>query len=89
MAVRPGVTELPVPATGLRPTVFLGLGGLAGATLRHLKRRLRERFGDLWPAGLPVFRLLALDTDRTGLRAGQPAEALDPSDFVALANALR
>ena len=64
----------PAEDVKLRPTLFLGLGGLAGAVLRHLRHRLRQRFGD--PAKVPVCRFLHLDTDRAGLRppAGGPDE---------------
>ncbi len=65
---------------GLRPTLFIGVGGLAAATLCRLKRRLRERHGDL--ARVPVFRLLLLDTDREAVRRAlqDPAGALDPEE---------
>jgi serine/threonine protein kinase len=59
--------------TGLRPTLFLGVGGLAGATLRRLKQRLRMRFGDLHD--VPIYRMLLLDIDRSALRqAPQPGQ---------------
>jgi hypothetical protein len=50
---------------GLRPTLFLGVGGLATAALRRLKKKLRERHG---PAELPIFAFLLVDTDRDDLR---------------------
>ena len=65
----------------LRPTLFLGLGGLAGLTLGRLRRRLVERFGTL--ANVPVFKFLHIDTDRAGLRLSQqglPNSELDPRD---------
>jgi serine/threonine protein kinase len=70
---------------GLRPTLFLGLGGLAAAALRRLKRRLRQRFGG--PAEAPIFRFLLVDTDREALRRarqGDPVEALDAAETLLL-----
>ncbi len=71
--------------TRLRPTLFLGIGGLAGRALRRLRHRLHLRFGDL--SKVPVFGILLLDTDRTGLRSaqqGKPAEALAFDDTLLL-----
>jgi hypothetical protein len=62
----PSVALVPSPA-GLRPTLFLGVGGLAGVALRHLKHRLQQRFGSL--EAVPALRLLLLDTNRADLRA--------------------
>jgi hypothetical protein len=56
----------------LRPTLFLGVGGLAGLALRHLKERLQQRFGNL--EGVPILRLLLLDTDRLDLRTARAAD---------------
>jgi serine/threonine protein kinase len=77
VAELPGVEAGTVPApdeaahapsslTGLRPTLFVGVGGLAGATLRRLKQRLQRRFGEL--RNVPIFRMLLLDVDRAALR---------------------
>ena len=44
-----------------RPTVFVGIGGLAAAALRQMNRRLQDGFGEA--AGLPAVQLLLLDTD--------------------------
>ncbi len=66
---------------GLRPTLFVGVGGLACATLRHLRRRLHQHYGSL--TRVPIFRLLQIDTDREEIRAarqGEGAEALDASE---------
>lgn len=63
---------LPVGEISLRPTLFVGLGGLAGATLRRLRHRLHFRFGSL--ASVPILRMLLLDTDRAGLRAAQAGD---------------
>jgi hypothetical protein len=62
IAVQPGGER-----THLRPTLFLGVGGLACATLRCLKQKLLRRCGDL--EATPILRLLQLDTDRAALRA--------------------
>jgi eukaryotic-like serine/threonine-protein kinase len=69
----------------LRPTLFLGVGGLAGQVLRHLRRRLHKRFGSL--AAVPVFRMLLLDADRLALqqmRDGKPGEALTAGETLNL-----
>jgi hypothetical protein len=57
---------LPGVRQGFRPTLFLGVGGLAGAVLRRLKKRLREKYSDL--GRVPSFGFLLLDTDRDDLR---------------------
>ena len=67
--------------SGLRPTLFLGIGGLAAATLRRLKKRFRARYGD--PAEAPIFRFLQVDVDREDLRRarqGDAAECLDVAE---------
>jgi hypothetical protein len=64
-------------AAGLRPTLYLGIGGLACSVLRRLKQRLLRRFGNL--ATVPALRLLLVDTDRSELRdarAGSSSLAL-------------
>jgi hypothetical protein len=66
-------THTPTGQAGLRPTLFLGLGGLACATLRQLRRRLHRHFGSL--AKVPLFRLLLVDTDREALRVARQGEA--------------
>jgi hypothetical protein len=66
---------------GFRPTLFVGLGGAAGAVLRSLRRRLSQRLGGT--AALPIFQMLLLDSDRAGIRAAQqggPDEALGPDE---------
>jgi serine/threonine protein kinase len=68
-------------STALRPTLFLGIGGLACSTLKRLRRRLHQRFGKL--SAVPIFRFLLLDTDRAQLRTaqqGEPGEALDAQE---------
>jgi hypothetical protein len=49
----------------LRPTLMVGIGGLAAATLRGVRRRVHERFGKL--DALPAVGMLLLDTNRTAL----------------------
>src|SRR5262249_8677556 len=41
--------------THLRPTLFLGIGGTATRTLRHLRRRLRDRLGPA--ASIPAIQV--------------------------------
>jgi hypothetical protein len=68
---------LPVRPAKIRPTLFLGIGGLASAALFRLKQRLRHRFRDL--ESVPVLALLQMDTDRKALeqlREGRHGEAL-------------
>jgi hypothetical protein len=65
----------------LRPTLFVGIGALAGQTLRRLKNRLLRHFGTL--AAVPSLRLLLLDTDRADLKAAMQSEsvnALSPTE---------
>jgi serine/threonine protein kinase len=66
-------TRKTAPSNSLRPTLFLGLGGLAGTTLRRLRRRLLLSFGTL--GAVPTFRFLLLDTDRAGLRPPRAARS--------------
>jgi serine/threonine protein kinase len=82
-AAGPSAFETPLPggAAGLRPTLFLGLGGLACAALRPLRRRLHHHFGGL--AKAPVYRVLLVDTDREEVRLarqGEPGEALESTE---------
>ncbi|MBY0587725.1 protein kinase [bacterium] len=46
----------------VRPTVFIGVGGMGSATIVHLRRRLHEGFGN--HSSLPMLRTLLIDTDR-------------------------
>ena len=58
----------------MRPTLLVGIGGLAGSTLRALRRRLHERCDRL--DAVPAIGMLLLDTDRAALcRATQGDEA--------------
>jgi serine/threonine protein kinase len=62
----------------LRPTLFLGVGGLACSVLKRLRQRLQRRFGRLETAS--IMRLLLIDTDRAELRRarqGDSGEALN------------
>lgn len=77
----PQDTGPPSGEPGLRPTLFVGLGGLACAALRPLRRRLHSHFGGL--AKAPIYRLLLVDTDREEVRQarqGEPGEALEPAE---------
>ncbi len=53
----------------LRPTLFLGVGGVASRTLRTLYGDLSNRYGDL--TRVPAIQMVLIDTD---------ARTLDPSD---------
>lgn len=94
-ALKPVVRPKPEPArrewparsddVQLRPTLFLGIGGLAGSALRRLRARLTCRFGDL--SRVPIFQFALLDTDRAGLRSaqqGKPGEALSSDETLLL-----
>jgi serine/threonine protein kinase len=56
----------------LRPTFFLGIGTLAGWTMRRLRRRLADRFGR--PDNVPIFGFLLLDSDRDALRQARQGD---------------
>ncbi len=80
-------TGLPAGAPGgLRPTLFVGVGDLAGTALRLLRRRLHRHFGGFSQgAPLPIVQFLLLDTDRASLRQAQqgpPGEALAGDEVV-------
>jgi serine/threonine protein kinase len=65
----------------VRPTLYIGLGGLGAVALRRLKRRFFQRFGE--SRGAPFLHMLAVDTDRVAVRravSGDPCEALAPSE---------
>jgi hypothetical protein len=71
--------------TGLRPTLFLGIGGIAAAGLRRLKQRLHSHFGN--QAVPSLLRVLLVDTDRATLREaqqGKPGEALTADETLLL-----
>ena len=57
--------EIQPQEMGLRPTLFLGIGGTAGHVLRRLRRRLSDRFGDL--KDVPILQMLLVDTDSRAL----------------------
>jgi len=81
----PTPLELPPDAAGIRPTIFLGIGGTAERILRQLRRRLHQRFGDR--SAVPCFQMLLLDTDPQTLRTaeqGDPEEALTPDETLFL-----
>jgi serine/threonine protein kinase len=61
------------PKPGLRPTLVVGIGGLARAALRRLRQQLEGRFGEL--ETMPIFRMLLVDTDRAELRLARQGEA--------------
>lgn len=52
---------------GLRPTLYVGVGGTAAHVLLHLRSRLADRFGDL--QSMPCWPMLLVDTDAKALAA--------------------
>ena len=50
-----------------RPTVFVGIGGLAAKTLQSLQGRLANEFGDA--RSVPALQVLLFDTDAATLKA--------------------
>ncbi len=52
----------------VRPTVFIGVGGMGCATVSNLRRRLVEGFGSC--ASLPMIRTIVIDSDKHELHAG-------------------
>jgi hypothetical protein len=80
----PGVT-CSAAERQLRPTLVVGIGGLAAVTLRGVRRRLQERFGSL--DAVPAIRMLLVDTDRNALyqaTQGDPGWAFQPHETLAL-----
>jgi serine/threonine protein kinase len=72
---------LPPDPEGWRPVLFVGVGGLAGRTLRQLRGRLHRESGSI--ERLPIIRMLLIDTDRASLRhaqQGPSGEALLPEE---------
>jgi serine/threonine protein kinase len=57
----------------LRPTLFIGIGGLAIRTLETLRERIHARFGD--PSALTALQFLAFDTDAASLRSATESGA--------------
>jgi serine/threonine protein kinase len=51
----------------LRPTVFIGIGGMAARTLQTLHERITARFGD--PVAMSALQFLIFDTDAETLRS--------------------
>ena len=74
----PGASMLPSSTLerGLRPTLYVGIGGLACKALRRLRTRLQDRFGSA--AAVPVLRTLLIDTDRASFRQDPAAAAEEP-----------
>lgn len=88
-----GPVDVATKQTTLRPTIFIGVGGLAGRVLRQLRQRMCERFGNI--DDVPAFQMLCLDTDgqllsettlgerTTALRGNQlvPIPLRQPNDY--------
>lgn len=59
----------------IRPTVFIGVGGIATIVMRRLRQKFADRFGADEAAA--CFRFLLIDTDKRSFRIGEsdgPAE---------------
>ena len=68
---------------GLRPTLFVGIGGTAGFVLRRLRRRLHDRFGS--PDNVPIMQMLLIDTDHSSLMTRSEARCeLTPAETLAV-----
>ncbi len=85
--IKAPVVELPpidmtAEEVGLRPTLFVGIGGTAGYVLRRLRRRLNDRFG---LANVPIWQLLLIDSDVSALapQSDGPGE-LEPGETLAM-----
>ena len=67
-----------------RPTIFVGIGGIAALALQSTRRRLTDRFGDLRHA--PAIQTLLFDTDAKTLSSVTEGEgeALLPNDSAIL-----
>lgn len=80
------VTGMPgAPGKQLRPTLFLGVGGIAGWTLQRLRQQFCRRFNNL--EAVPSIRLLLFDTDRAALlqaTRGEGGQALASSETLLL-----
>jgi serine/threonine protein kinase len=61
-----------------RPTLVIGVGGVAVQALSRLRRRLEDRF--LFPERIPAWRMELFDTDATSLR-GACATQQQPGGF--------
>ena len=69
----------------LCPTIFLGVGGTAARTFRHLQQRLSDRFSDAQASG--KIQMLLLDTDITALAdatRGESSTALHDSQTLGM-----
>ncbi len=68
--------ELPAEAAAYRPTIFVGMGGLAAKTLQTLHRHLVNRFGPL--SAVPALQFLFLETDAETLKTVTEADLQTP-----------
>ncbi len=77
--------DLQLDQPGMRPTIFVGVGGTGMRVLRRLRRLLEERFGPL--ARMPALQTVLFDTDSQALasaESGTDGEAMAPDDLVHL-----
>jgi serine/threonine protein kinase len=67
------------PRSAILPGLIIGIGGVGGAVLGRLRRRLSEQFGprDSWPV-----RLLYVDTDPEAIRALVDSGVLEPPEVL-------
>ena len=63
---------------GIRPTLFIGIGGTGDLIVRRLKRLFRENYGE----SIPAFRYLVIDM--SDLADHEGLEPLEPSEKCAL-----
>jgi serine/threonine protein kinase len=77
--------EVQPDEAGLRPTLYLGIGGTAGHVLKRLRRRLYERFGDR--SATPVLQMLLIDSDAGALSRHSGAAdqgGINPDEMLAI-----
>ncbi len=77
--------ELSADEIDYRPTIFVGVGGLATKALQSLYHRVGARFGD--PAALPALQFLLFETDPDTVKTATDASTSIPlpdSAFVLL-----
>jgi hypothetical protein len=80
-----GPLDLAADEHRLRPTLVVGIGGTAARTLRRLRGRLSDRFGDV--EKIPAVGMLLLDTDQRDLNdatRGDPRVAFLPEEILAM-----
>jgi hypothetical protein len=74
----PAATPRQAATGGIRPTLFVGVGGLSGAALCRLKDRLRNQHPH--PEVTAIYRCLFVDTDPEALRAARRGRLIGALD---------